>query len=138
MKTNPRLLLAALLCAFFTCVLLAPAAVAQAAPAVEEAHLIAPETAAAIAQPFIVTASLKYPWVITVLVVIGGLRFFFKPLTSLVEAYVRSTPQTKDDEFFDRVRYSPGFKWVAWLLDFGASIKVGPQFTAEPKKETKA
>lgn len=115
----------------------APVAHAQVAPAAasDPSSIIAPDTAAAIAQPFIVAFALKYPITLTLIAVIGALRFFFKPITSLIEAYVRSTPQKTDDEYFDKVNHSAAFKWFAWLLDFGTSIKVGPQFTAVPQKE---
>jgi hypothetical protein len=101
----------------------------------DAAPLIQADTAAAIATPFIVALALKAPWVITILAVMGGLRFFFKPILSLVEAYVKSTPQTTDDEYFDKVEHSRAFKIVAWALDFFASVKVGPQFTATPDKK---
>ncbi|MBX3736724.1 MAG: hypothetical protein KF715_08550 [Candidatus Didemnitutus sp.] len=137
MKTKLPII-AALVCAFaFALVFFAPSAVAQTSSdssgSVASA-LVQPDTAAAIAAPFIVTFAAKYPWVLTLLAVMGGLRFFFKPVVSLVEAYVRSTPQKTDDEYFDKVEHSAAFKIIAWALDFFASVKVGPQFTAQPKK----
>lgn len=138
MKNKPiRLLSASLLGAFMIalCLTVLPSAFAEASAATSDpSSIIAPETAGAIATPFIVALALKYPITLTIIAVIGALRFFFKPLISLVEAYVRATPQQTDNEYFDKVSHSPGFRWFAWLLDFGASIKVGPQFTAEPKK----
>jgi hypothetical protein len=135
MKTA-RNIIAALVCAFVLISAFAVPLLAQdtsSSPAATSA-LVQPETAAAIAQPFIVSLAAQFPWVFTVLAVVGGLRFFFKPVVSLIEAYVRSTPQKSDDEFFDQVNHSTAFKIFAWLLDFVASVKVGPQFTAQPKK----
>lgn len=131
MKTTHRTL-AALVCAFLLSLLFVAPAVAQDNAA--SAALVAPDTAAAIAQPFIVSLAVQFPWILTVLAVVGGLRFFFKPIMSLIEAYVRSTPQQSDDAVFDQVSHSRAFKIVAWCLDFFASVKVGPQFTAQPKK----
>lgn len=85
------------------------------------------ETAAAVAQPFIVGFAQKHPWLLTVLAAIATLRLVFKPIMSAVEAYVKSTPSTGDDEFVARARHSPAFKAFAWLLDYLGSIKVGPQ-----------
>lgn len=94
------------------------------------------DTAAAVAQPFIVTFAQQHPWLVTLLALIATARLVFKPIVSAVEAYVRSTPQTTDDEFVDKVTHSRGFKIVAWLLDYLGSIKVGPQFKAQPKPAT--
>ena len=131
MKTKSLLLAALSLLAF--AFLLPPSTFAQSAA--DSAPLIQADTAAAIATPFIVTFALKYPVILSVIAAMGALRFFFKPIVSLVEAYVRSTPGSRDDEYFDRVNHSAVFKAFAWLLDFGASIKVGPQFTALPEKK---
>lgn len=125
----------------------APAANAQA-PAADPAVTLTPappsdqsaavanaaiETAAAVAQPFIVQLALKHPWLVTLLALIATLRLVFKPLVSAFEAHVRSTPQSTDDEAFDRVTHSRAFRVGAWFLDYFGSIKVGPQFTAKPK-----
>ena len=101
----------------------------------DAAPLIQADTAAAIATPFIVALAMKAPWIITILAVMGGLRFFFKPIISLIESYVKSTPQSNDDEYFDKVEHSRVFKLIAWALDFFASVKVGPQFTVQPEKK---
>lgn len=95
--------------------------------------LIQPDTAAAIAAPFIVSLAARYPWILTGLAAIGAFRFFFKPVLSLVEQYVKSTPATNDDELYDKATHSAAFKWFAWFLDFAFSVKVGPQFTAKPE-----
>lgn len=96
------------------------------------------DTAAAVAQPFIVTFVQKYPWLITVLAAMGTLRLVFKPLVSAVEMYVKSTPGSGDDEWVAKAQHSAAFKAFAWLLDYLGSIKVGPQFTAKPKAEPAA
>ena len=61
------------------------------------------------------------------LVVIGGLRLVFKPLVTAYENWVKSTPDTADDERLAKIEASVPYKWLAWLLDYAASIKVGPQ-----------
>ncbi|MFA5263211.1 MAG: DUF935 family protein [Opitutaceae bacterium] len=46
---------------------------------------------------FIVGLAQKFPWLLTVVSAIGALRFFFKPLMTLIEKWVKSTPSTADD-----------------------------------------
>lgn len=90
-------------------------------------------TPAGIAVPDFVTSFItgfagSHPWLVTALVVVGGLRLLFKPAVTAYEAYVKSTPDGADDARLAAVEASAVYKWVAWLLDYAASIKVGPQF----------
>lgn len=124
----------ALLAAIFTIALAALSFIAS--PAFSQETATAPaaslnsaaiETAAAVAQPFIVTAAQKWSWLITVLAAVGALRLVFKPIMSGVELYVKSTPQASDDEALARVQHSAAFRAFAWLVDYLGSIKVGPR-----------
>lgn len=132
MNTKPARLFLAALAALVIAFLLSPAP-AFAQVTTDSGPIIQADTAAAIATPFIVTLAIKFPWVLTVLAVMGGLRFFFKPIVSAAEAYVKSTPSTNDDELYAKATHSLAFKIIAWALDFFASVKVGPQFTAKPE-----
>ncbi|MBI5770898.1 MAG: hypothetical protein HZA93_24180 [Verrucomicrobia bacterium] len=94
------------------------------------------DTAAAVATPFIVTFAQNHPWLVSVLVVIASLRVVFKPIVSVAEAYVRSTPTPDDDAMLEKVEHSRAFKIVAWLIDYLGSIKIGPQLRPPaPTKE---
>ncbi len=128
MKTILRFVLlavaAAALCA-------APVAL-LAQTASDPSTVVSPETAANIATPFIVALAVKYPVLITIVAAIGTFRFFAKPIISLIEAYVKSTPSTADDAAVASVEASAPYKWFCWVLDFFFSVKVGPQFTATP------
>ncbi|MDD2763472.1 MAG: hypothetical protein PHE83_05800 [Opitutaceae bacterium] len=128
MKTMLRLLslaaIAAVVCAL---------PVALLAQAADPSAIVSTDTAAGIATPFVVALALKYPVIITILAAVGTLRFFFKPVVSLIEAYVQSTPSPADDEAIAKVEASAPWKWFCWALDFFCSIKVGPQFTAKPQ-----
>jgi len=90
------------------------------------------DAASAAAVPFIVSFAEKYPWLVTALAVIATLRLIFKPVMSGIEAIVKATPSTTDDEFVAKAEASRAFKIFAWGLDYLGSIKVGPQFTAKP------
>ncbi len=89
-------------------------------------------TPAGISVPDFVTSlvtnfATSHPWLAAALVVIGGLRIVFKPLVTAYENWVKSTPDTADDERLAKIEASVPYKWFAWLLDYAASIKVGPQ-----------
>lgn len=71
-------------------------------------------------------AAAKYPFVVTALLVVAGLRIVFKPLFSIWHAIVARTPSPKDDEFLAKVESSKALKWFLWVLDYVASIKVVP------------
>jgi hypothetical protein len=66
----------------------------------------------------------KYPTVASILMVMGVLRAIFKPLMSLIEAYVLATPSTKDDEFYNKMLDSKIYKGIVWVLDYMASVKL--------------
>ena len=131
MKYKTSLYLLAVLTILFA-VLLSFAPVAHAQDAQPTAG-----SDAALAAPFIVNLAQSHPWVLTLVSIMGALRFFFKPLVSLVEAWVKSTPSPTDDEFVEKVEASKAWKTIAWLIDLLASIKFGPQFTAKPSTSDK-
>lgn len=80
---------------------------------------------------FITGMASKYPWVVTVMSLIGLLRIFCKPLMTAIETWVKSTPSTTDDAMFEKVEHSSAYKAFSWLLDLFGSVKIGPQFTAK-------
>lgn len=75
-------------------------------------------------------------WLVAIGSVVGVLRLAFKPLVTAIESYVKSTPSPSDDEFVNRVEHTRAFTLFAWCLDFFASIKVGPQFTAKSEMKS--
>ena len=130
MKTLlPRLFLATALVAFCVVCML-PISVFSQSPPPDSSPLISADTAGAVATPLVAGLALKYPVILTILAVMGTLRFFAKPIVSMVEAYVKSTA---DDAAMFKVEASLPFKWACWLLDFFASVKIGTQFTAKPQ-----
>lgn len=69
----------------------------------------------------------QHPWIASVLLLVGVLRSVFKPIVTLLEQRAAATADTADDERLKKAEASWWFRALAWLLDFGASIKVGPQ-----------
>ncbi len=66
----------------------------------------------------------EYPWIATVLFVIGGLRVVFKPIMVLLETYVAYTPSKSDDETLEKAKSSKAYQWLAFALDYLASLKL--------------
>ncbi len=78
---------------------------------------------------FVLQFAQSHPWLMTILSLIGAFRAVAKPLTTWYEARVKATPDTADDIQLENVQHSIFYKALCWLLDFGASVKVGPQKT---------
>lgn len=75
----------------------------------------------------------QYPIVAQILMVIGLLRLINKPLFSLLQSVVDYTDWTqKDNELLKKVLESKAYKYVSYLLDYSASIKM-PKKDAESK-----
>ena len=75
--------------------------------------------------PLLSTYSAKYPTLFTVLTVMGALRVVFKPLMTLLQAVTEATYWTsKDDALYKKVVESKPYKYVAFALDWFASVKL--------------
>ena len=66
----------------------------------------------------------KYPWIATVLAVIGACRVLIKPLFTFLHSVVHVTPSAKDDELLAKIEGHKIFGWVVWALDYLFSIKL--------------
>jgi hypothetical protein len=113
----------------------AQTAVADSTPAISAASS---DTAADVVGVVVkVLSSVLPPKFASVLVaigsVVGTIGLFTKPIVSAIEAAVRASPSTADDELLYKAEHSRAFKIFAWLLDYFARIKIGPQFTARPQ-----
>ncbi|MDB6017670.1 MAG: hypothetical protein JWR19_2159 [Pedosphaera sp.] len=65
----------------------------------------------------------KYPWMSTVIFVVGVLRLCMKPIFTIVESVVKSTTSTSDDAVLAKFEGGAIYKWLFWGLDLFASIK---------------
>jgi hypothetical protein len=72
----------------------------------------------------ILALMMKYPATSSVLVVMGVLRAVFKPLFSLLQAYVDATESKTDNEKLQKFMESKIYKALAYLLDYAASVKL--------------
>jgi hypothetical protein len=66
----------------------------------------------------------RYGWVSQVLLIIGVLRVCFKPVMIYLEQRAKDSPGTEDDERLANFERGPIYKAIAFLLDFGGSIKL--------------
>lgn len=82
------------------------------------------------AAPLIVDFAQSHAWLATLIAIVGTLRLVMKPIVTAVEIYVKNSPSTADDAFLEKAERSLLWKVFFWLLDWGASIKAGSQFTA--------
>ena len=73
---------------------------------------------------FLTGLSQKYPWIITVLLIIGALRVVIKPLMSAAHSIAAATPGTDDDKIVDKVEHSKIYGWLCFALDWLTSIKL--------------
>lgn len=81
-------------------------------------HAVAPVVGIFIAQ-----FAAEHPWLLTFLALVGFLRVVFKPIMLGLEAYVKNTPGTEDDQKLAAVEASKAFKFFAFFLDWFGSIK---------------
>lgn len=72
---------------------------------------------------FLVQMAQNYPWLAVVLTIMSVSRAIAKPIYAVIEAYVKATPNKKDDEAWGAFLKSK----VYWVIDYIFSIKVKPK-----------
>ena len=73
---------------------------------------------------FIVGLVTQYPWLATVLLVIGSLRLLLKPIMLAIEWYTKQTPNPNDDVAVLKFEAGPIYKVLSIGLDVLGSIKL--------------
>lgn len=66
----------------------------------------------------------SYPILASIIAVMGTARLFIKPLMSFAHEFVIITESKKDDEILKEIEESKYYKWILYVLDWFASIKV--------------
>lgn len=83
-------------------------------------------------EEIIIALANKYPFIASIFMVMGVLRAVFKPIMSVVEAYVKETDDGgKDDAWLNKIKSSKVYRYAAYVLDYTASIKL-PKKKDEP------
>ena len=80
------------------------------------------DTTGAIVAPFISGLVVKFPWIMTILAVMGTARAVAKPLFSAIEASLG--PDNAFAKKMQAAEAGPVYKGFVWLLDFLFSVKV--------------
>lgn len=98
-----------------------------------------PGVSVGIASGVLDTLISKYTWLAKVLIIVGLLRVFLKPIVTCIESVVASTATKKDDEILQKVETSTAWKWAFWILDYLASFKLptAGNVTANPLVKSK-
>ena len=66
-------------------------------------------------------------WLVSLLIIIGSLRVVLKPAFALLYAITSLTPDTKDEELVKKIESHKILKTLIFVLDWLASIKIGPK-----------
>ncbi len=81
-------------------------------------------TATTILGPLLSGLAGRYGWIVQILVVIAAVRFFVKPIMTLVDSYVKSNCTPEEYARLDHFEHGPIFKWISFSLDWLGSIKL--------------
>ncbi len=73
---------------------------------------------------FFVQFAQNWPFLATLIAVMGTFRLFFKPLVTLIHAWVAASPSKKDDEILVKVESSGWYKAIMFIVDYIASVKL--------------
>lgn len=71
----------------------------------------------------------KFPWLASVILFMGSMRMWAKPVFAGLHALVAMTPTKTDDGYWQKFTtflQSPAGAWLHWLLDYVCSIKLVP------------
>ena len=66
----------------------------------------------------------QYPIFRDFVLLMGTLRFIFKPLVTFVDRFVHYTPWKSDDAKWQAVKGTRGYSILAFLIDYFASVKI--------------
>ena len=77
-----------------------------------------------IIQYLLLTFPVLYPVMVKIVMIVGTMRLFMKPLFTFVGEVVLLTPSNRDDLFLAKVMASKAYKVLTFVLDYIASIKL--------------
>ena len=73
---------------------------------------------------FFVGLAQNYPWIATVLLIIGGFRVIFKPVMALLDGYVKANCTPEEHARLQTFESGPIYKWLNFALDLLGSVKL--------------
>ena len=85
--------------------------------------------------PWLMAGMEKWPFMATVVGIMGTARLVLKPIFSALPKFVDTTPWEWDNALLQKVLNSKAYPVVAWLFDYIASIKLPkkPEAKEAPK-----
>ena len=66
----------------------------------------------------------KIGWLPQVITIIGSIKMFVRPVMDMVEAYVKFTPNKKDDLRFKEIKDGKIVKSILYFLDWCGLIRI--------------
>lgn len=85
---------------------------------------------------FLVGVAEGYPWLATVLLIVGGLRVIFKPLMTLIDGFMRDNCTPEEYAKLQNFESGPVYRWINFALDLVGSVKL-PVVGVKPTDKTK-
>jgi len=73
---------------------------------------------------FFVGLAQNYPWLATILLIVGALRVVFKPLMTLLDGYVKENCSAEEYARLRTFEAGPVYKWVSFAMDLVGSVKL--------------
>lgn len=110
---------------------------AQAGPTTNATVNAIAETGTSVGTPFIAKFAADHPWLVTLLLIVGALRFVLKPIVAALHAWAASTEDPRDDELIAKVESSTSWKWALFVIDWLGSIKPTPKTIVVAKSDIK-
>lgn len=120
--------------------LLAPVTSAQEVATQDNAKIVETIVLDASAQNVVLDLLLalveRFPWMATVITILGSMRLWAKPAVSLIHSIIELTPSKWDDGIWARtyrfLTETTAGKFLAYLLDWFTSVKLPPKKPANP------
>jgi hypothetical protein len=73
---------------------------------------------------FFVGLAQSYPWIATLLLIIGALRVVVKPVMSLLDGYIKDNCSPEEYAKLQSFEAGPIYKWISFGLDLVGSVKL--------------
>lgn len=73
---------------------------------------------------FVVALVEQYPWIGTIVIIVGSFRLIMKPIFTLIDKYVEATPSISDNEKWNIFKSSKTIQVLTWFVDYFASVKL--------------
>lgn len=84
--------------------------------------------------PIVIEFASEHPTLATMIVLMGSMRMFAKPVVSAIRQIIVLTPSKADDVWLDKMEKKGWVKVLLYVLDWVSSIKITPKKKLEKEK----